>query len=184
MFALLNSSKEKTILNVLLRKRKPNAEKKIYLVYHYCIFRNQWMNLESFPYKTLRSTVNQNFLLRGPAFSMSWFWSKSSDSRCDRDENADFCCLLAKPIGRENKKSKEKISARNGLWSDPIALKIVSDQTNVRLNPPLIIPLPSWSDLWSYHPQTEVISDHTIPRSKRPLIILSPDRSDPWSYHF
>ena len=73
-----------------------------------------------------------------------------------------------------------------------IPLEMVSDQTNVRLNPPLIIPFPSWSDflpspdqsdLWSYHPQTEVTSDHTIPRPKWPLIIPSPDRSDLWSYH-
>ena len=38
-----------------------------------------------------------------------------------------------------------------------MALKILSDQTNVRLNPPLIRPLPSWSDIWSEHPQTGVI---------------------------
>ena len=62
-------------------------------------------------------------------------------------------------------------------------LEMVSDQTNVRLNLPLIRPFPSWSDFWSYHPQTKVISDHTIPRPKWPLIILSPDRSDLWSYH-
>ena len=55
--------------------------------------------------------------------------------------------------------------------------------TNVRLNPPLIRPLPFWSDLLSYHPQTEVTSDHTIPRTKWPLIIPSPERSDLWSYH-
>ena len=60
---------------------------------------------------------------------------------------------------------------------------MVSDQTNVRLNPPLIRPFPSWSDFLSYHPQIKVTSDHTIPRPKWPLIIPSPDRSDLWSYH-
>ena len=60
---------------------------------------------------------------------------------------------------------------------------MVSDQTNVRLNPPLIRPFPSWSDFWSDHPQTKVTSDHTIPRPNWPLIILSPDRSDLWSYY-
>ena len=58
-----------------------------------------------------------------------------------------------------------------------------SDQINVRLNPPLIRPFPSWSDLRSYHPQTEVTSDHTIPRPKWPLIIPFSDLSDFWSYH-
>ena len=62
-------------------------------------------------------------------------------------------------------------------------LEMVSDQTNVRLNPPLIRPFPSWSDFWSYHPQTKVTSDHTIPRPKWPLITPSPDQSDLWSYH-
>ena len=71
---------------------------------------------------------------------------------------------------------------------------MVSDQTNVRLNPPLIRPFPSSSDFWSYQPQTKVASDHTIPRPKWPLIIPSPrpkwpliipspDRSDLWSFH-
>ena len=64
-----------------------------------------------------------------------------------------------------------------------IPLELVSDQTNVRLNPPLIGPFPSWIDFWSYHPQTKVTSDHTIPKPKWPLIIPSPDRSDLWSYH-
>ena len=64
-----------------------------------------------------------------------------------------------------------------------IRLEMVSDQTNVRLNPPLIRPFPSWSNFWSYNPQTKVTSDHTITRPKWPLIIPSPDRSDLWSYH-
>ena len=69
---------------------------------------------------------------------------------------------------KKTKKSKEKTPH-----------EMVSDQTNVRLNPPLIRPFPSWSDLWPYHPQTEVTSDHSIPRPKWILII----QSDHWSYY-
>ena len=94
-------------------------------------------------------------------------WLKPSDSRCVCDQNDAFCCFSVK-----NKKSKTRF-----------LLELVSDQTNVRLNPPLIRPFPSWCDLWSYDPQTEVISDHTIPRPKWPLVIPSPDRTDLWSYH-
>ena len=47
---------------------------------------------------------------------------------------------------------------------------MVSDQTIVRLNPPLIRPFPSWSDLWSHHLQTEVASDHTI--APNPVILV------------
>ena len=100
-----------------------------------------------------------------------WFWSKPSDTRCVCDQNADFCCLLAQPASLGNKTHKK------------IPLEMVSDQTNMRLNPPVIRPFPSWSNLWSYHPQTEVTSDHNIPRPKWRLIIPSPDRSNLWSYY-
>ena len=47
MFALLNSSKEKTILKVLLKKRKPNFWEKINLLIYYTISAyfelNEWI---------------------------------------------------------------------------------------------------------------------------------------------
>ena len=146
------------------------------------------MNLDSFPNKTSCSTVNQIFILRWPS-SLSaetiWFWSKPSDSRCVCDPNAVFRCLLAEPTSlvEEKKKKSKKVSAQNGLWSFRIALKIFSDQNNVRLKLPLIRPFRSLSGFWSYYHETEVTSDHIISRPKWTRIIPSPDRSNLWSYH-
>ena len=59
------------------------------------------MNLDSFPQKTSWSSVNQNFLLRGPAFANSWtfcVWSESSDFRWVSDRNA----ALLLTLGRAN----------------------------------------------------------------------------------
>ena len=164
MFALLISSKEKTILKVLLKKIKPNCWVKIYLVYHYCIFRTQWMDFDSFRYKTSCSTVNPNFFLRGPACSISWthlVLIKASNSRCVCDKNARQSQHLSSLGKNKQKNQRKKLRSRR---SDPIALKIFSDQTNVRLNPPLIRPT-----------QTEVTSDHTIVRSNQipdPVILV------------
>ena len=58
------------------------------------------------------------------------------------------------------------------MVSDPIAPKIFSDKTNVRLIPPLIGPT-----------RTEMKSYQTITNRKRPLIRPSPDRSDLRSYY-
>ena len=57
-------------------------------------------------------------------------------------------------------------------WSDWSAHVIVSDQTNMRLNPPLIRPS-----------QMKMTSDQTITMRKRPVIRLSPYRSDLRSYY-
>ena len=131
----------------------------------------------------------KNFLWRGPAFSISGtplvLIKAIKLYRCLWSE----CCFLL-PLGgadhwfrgKKNKMSKEKVSARNGLWADSNALKIFPDQTNVRLSPPPIIPFPSWSDLWSDHLQTEVTSDQTIPRPKWPLIKPCSDQCDLWQY--
>ena len=63
--------------------------------------------------KTSRSRVNQSFLLREPAFSISWTLlvvMKFSDSRRVCDQNAALCCLLAEPtsLGTKKQKSEEK----------------------------------------------------------------------------
>ena len=68
-------------------------------------------------------------------------------------------------------KNRKKKCARIGLWLDPIALKIFSDQTNVRLNLPFI-----------RSSQRNMTSDQTITIRKWPLIDTSPDHSDLWSY--
>ena len=84
----------------------------------------------------------------------------------------------------------------SNLWSYHPQTEVTSDHSIPRPKWLLIIPSPDRSDLWSYHPQTNLInvrlnpplirpfpswmtSDHTIPRSKWHLIISSPDRSVP-----
>ena len=72
------------------------------------------MNLDSFPYKTLRSTVNKVFLLSGPGFSVN-----------QRHQTLDVSVIRmllfvaswqSQHLSvKKNKKPKEKISPRNGL---------------------------------------------------------------------
>ena len=53
-------------------------------------------------------------------------------------------------LRKKVQKIERKKCARNGLWSDHIAIKVFYDQSNVGLNPPLIRPSPDRSDIWSY----------------------------------
>ena len=79
------------------------------------------MNLDSFPQETSWSSVNQNFLLRGPAFAISWTQLVSDQSHRTLDESLIgtllYCFLLAKPTSF-NKKTK-KIEKKNALEIRP-----------------------------------------------------------------
>ena len=135
-----------------------------------------WINLDSFPYKTSYTTVKHNFLKGTDMFNQ--LDPFGSDQRHQTLDLSVIRMLLfvaswhqSWHLSEKNRKSKK------------FPLEMVSDQTNVHLNPTLIRPFPSRSDFWSYHPQTKVTSDQTIPILKWLLIIPSPDQSDLWSDH-
>ena len=56
--------------------------------------------------------------------------------------------------------------ARSRLWSDPIALEVASDQTQLRSKSPLIRPNCDRIHLWSDPIALEIASDQTQVRSK------------------
>ena len=99
MFAAFTSSKEKSIIKVMLMKTK--LKNKFYLVYRLVNFLAQSMSLDSFLYEPLWFPVDQNFLWRGSAFAISctpFLWSELSDFRWVSDQNA----ALLLPLGRAN----------------------------------------------------------------------------------
>ena len=158
------------------------------------------MNLDSFPYKTSCSTVNQKFSFIGTGiiYQLDPFGSDQNHQTLNvyvirmllfvaSWQRSQHLSVKKQKIKKKLHSSKWSLirlmCAWNHLWSDHSHLEMTSDHTIPRPKWPLIIPFPDRSDLWSYHSQTEVTSDHTIPRPKWPLIIPSPDRSDLWSYY-
>ena len=186
MFAVLKSSKEKPLLKILLIKTKPNCWEKNF-IYHtpYFIFLTQWMNLDSFPQETSWSSVNQNFLLRGPAFAISWtpcFWSQSSDFRWVSDRNAALLLPLAKPTSLNKKNKKWK---NNALEIRPSRPKWPLIRPNPDHGPEykdcdqtFQSDLPDRIDLWSDRTQTMVQTIKTMIRPSRPNWPLIRRKSD------
>ena len=85
------------------------------------------MNLDSFPQETSWSSVNQNFLLRGSAFAISW--TPFSDQRHWFLEESLirtllYCCLLAEPT----------------TYDKTFQTKLTSDQTMVQTIKTIIRP--------------------------------------------
>ena len=121
--------------------------------------------------KTSWSTLIQNIFLRGPVVAISWtpwFWSNSSDFQM---EFGSEWCFIVDFYHRQQmsvKKIKKKLEKNS--------LDVVSGQTSVRSNWPLIRLVCAWNCLWSDRPrpkwplirpsQTKVASDQA---SSRPL---------------
>ena len=121
--------------------------------------------------KTSWSILIRNLFLRGPAVAISWtpwFWSNPSDIQMEFW--SEWCFIVdsyqrQQMSVKENKKNLKKNS-----------LDLVSGQTSVRLNRPLIRLVCAWNCLWSDRPrpkwplirpsQTKVPSDQA---SSRPL---------------
>ena len=109
-----------------------------------------WKNeLRQLCIKTSWSTLIQNLFLRGPAFVFSWtpwFWSNPSDSQMKfRSE----CCFIVVSHPRQPKWVKKQKKLKK------ISLELVSGQTSVRSNRPLIRLVCAWNCLWSDRPRTK-----------------------------
>ena len=126
------------------------------------IYAFNWINeLRQLCIKTSWSTLIQNSFWRGLAVFISWtpwFWSNSSDFQM---KFWSECCFIVASYQRQQKSvwKQKKIEKKNSL-------KLVSGQTNVRSNRPLIRLVCAWNCLWSDRPRT-----------KWPLIRQVPDKS-------
>ena len=123
------------------------------------IYAFNWKNeLRQLCIKTSWSTLIQNFFLRGPAVVISWnawFWSNPSDLQM---KFWSECCFIVDSCQRQQK------SIRKRKKLEKNSLELVSGQTSVRSNRPLIRLVCAWNCLWS---------DRT--RQKWPLIRQVPD---------
>ena len=72
MFALLYSSKKDHSKSIIAKEKITQLVSKKLFSIHCCIFPTQWINLDSFPYKTSYFTVKQSFLVRGLTCSIGW----------------------------------------------------------------------------------------------------------------
>ena len=114
------------------------------------IYAFNWINeLRQLCIKTSWSTLIQNLFFRGPAVVISWtpwLWSNPSDFRWSSDQNA----VLMLTLTRDNKSQyeyKKKLEKK--------LLKLVSGQTSVLSNRPLIRLVCAWYCLWSDRPRTK-----------------------------
>ena len=118
-----------------------------------------WKNeLRQLCIKTSWSNLIQNLFLREPAVVISWtpwFWSNPSDFQMKlRSE----CCFIVDSYPRQQKAVRKQQNMKK------ISLELVSGQTSVRSNRPLIRLVCAWNCLWSERPRT-----------KWPLIRQDPD---------
>ena len=101
--------------------------------------------------KTSWSTLIQNLFLRGPAFVISWtpwFWSNPSDFQMKfRSEG----CFIVDSYPRQQKAVRKQ---EKKTWKK-FLLELVSGQTSVRSNRPLIRLVCAWNGLWSDRPRTK-----------------------------
>ena len=191
MFTVVNSSKEKSILKVLLKKQNPTVENKFYLVYRlvYNSDSNGWVKTAFHKKRRGLQLIKISSKRDRPQLSAGLFFSDQSYRTLEKSliRKLLFGCLLAEPtsFSKKNKKKMKKIMRSkwslirpNCVWrhlcSDPIALEVASDQTKVRSNPPIIRPNCARNCLWSdpsafesaYDQtfQTKTTSDQTISR--------------------
>ena len=113
------------------------------------IYAFNWINeLKQLCIKTSWSTLTQNIFLRGPAFAISWtpwFWSNPSDFQM---EFWSECCFIVESYQRQQMSVKKPKKLEKKTLLD-----LVSGQTSVRSNRPLIRLVCAWNCLWSDRPR-------------------------------
>ena len=104
------------------------------------IYAFNWINeLRQLCIKTSWSTLIQNLFLRGPELVISWiprFWSNPSDFRM---RFWSECCLIVDLYQRQQKSKWKQKKLEKKIKN---SLKLVSGQTSVRSNQPLIRQVP------------------------------------------
>ena len=159
MFAVFNSSKEKSIIKVLLKKRKPNCWEQIFLVYRLLYSSD---SMDEFRQLCIRDIVVSSFPLKGTSlcYQLDPFFliraiglQTSLWSRC-----FNVASWLSQHLSVKKQKMKKK------------ALEIVPDQTQLRSKSFLIRPK-----------SARRVYDQTQLRSKLPLIRLKCARNRLWS---
>ena len=127
------------------------------------------MSLDSFPYETSWSAVDQSFIWRGLASAIRWtpsFWSELSDLWWVSDQNAEPTSLSKKTKKNEKNNALEMVPDQTQLRSKTFLIRQKCarrgyDQTQLRSKSALIRPKCARIRLWSeFSDQIDLWSDH------------------------